>query len=216
VTNEAGSTEVRIYPNPEKWNERISKVPGPLRQKALSQLDAAYKEQGFKPRANGQDANGSFYDVDIRPGTELAQVYEFLQSVDAAAVTMEPSDVEKIYGKSAGTLGLRRSIEINGAAASGLELIEPDNLADAFSHAGSQGIAWDGFVADDAAAEKFIADDLVHNGLLSEADAKATDEWVEAPEPMGLRIGDHSDRYNGDMGEFQPDYEVEAEWGDDF
>jgi hypothetical protein len=111
---------------------------------------------------------------------------------------------------------LIRAIEINGARAAGLELIEPDGLADAFSNAGSMGIAWDGFVADEAAAERFITDDLVHNGLLSESDAKSDDEWMEAkPEQMGLRIGDHSDRYNGDMGDFQPDYETEEEWGEE-
>jgi hypothetical protein len=205
-----------MYPDPERWAERLKNVPAPLRNKQLASLDAAYLEQGFKARSNGKDANGNYIDVDIKPGTDLKQVYEFLQSTDTAAITVEPVDVERIYGKSAGTLAMRRAIEINGAASQGLELIEPDGLADALTNAGSMGVAWEGLSMDDAQAEKFITDDLIANGLLSEQDVKSEDAWAEAkPEQMGLRIGDHSDRYNGDMGDFQPDYEAEEAWGEE-
>jgi hypothetical protein len=192
---------VRLYPDQNKWQERINKVPSPLRQKALKDLDRAYTSRGFKPRSNGQDANGFYFEVDIRPGTDLAQVYDFLESTDTAAITVEPVDVERIYGKHPGTLGLRRAIEINGAASQGLELVEPSAMADALAAAG--GIDWSGFI-DDAAVEQFITNDLIHNGLLSETTAQGFPE--EKPEPMG-----HFD----DLGEFEPDYSVEEEWGED-
>jgi hypothetical protein len=197
-----------MYPDPEKWAERLKNVPAPLRNKALNELDAAYLQQGFKARSNGKDANGNYIDVDIKPGTELKQVYEFLQSTDTAAVTVEPVDVERIWGKSAGTLAMRRAIEINGAASQGLELIAPDGLADALTNAGSVGVAWEGLSMDDEAAEKFILGDLVSNGLL---DAKDAEAWEEKPQR------DSSERYSfDDMGEFAPDFEVENEWGNDF
>jgi hypothetical protein len=202
-----------MYIDPDKIKEKLKDIPQPLRQKALNELDEIYKSRGFKARANGQDSIGHWVDVDIKPGTELVQVYEFLQSANIAAVTVEPVDIERLYGKNAGTLAMRRAIEINGAASQGLELIEPDDLADAFTNAGSMGISWDGFVADEAAAEKFITDDLISNGLLSESDAKSDDQWMEAkPEPMGLRIGERGE-YE-DMGEFAPDYS-EEEWGEE-
>jgi hypothetical protein len=200
---------MRIYPDPQKWADKINSVPMPLRAKALNELDAAYLARGFKARGNGKDANGNWIDVDIKPGTDLAKVYEFLQTTDAAAITLEPEDIERMWGKNPVSLGIRRHLEINGTKE--FELLEPDQLADALTHARYRSY---GSADPDETAMQFATDDLVAAGFLDERETAAVDAWLEPhPDPMGLKIGERG-RYSGDdMGEFTPDFEVEEEWG---
>lgn len=206
---------MRIYPDPEKWQEKLSKVPLPLRNKALLELDAVYLERGFKPRGNfSKDANGTYCDIDIRPGTTLQQVHDFLGDFSVAAVTVEPEDIEKIWGKNPVSLGVRRYLEIVGSQEGGVQLLEPDNLADALVTARQR--SW-GNPNGDESGHGLITDDLVMNGMLDFKEENATDKWLEAqPEHIGLRIGaDAHFNEDSDMGEFTPDFEAEN-WGQDY
>ena len=206
---------MRLYIDPEKIAAKLKEIPIPLRAKALNELDDVYKARGFKSRSSGQDNVGHYVDVDLRPGTDMAKVYEFLNTAYVAAVTIEPDDIEKMWGKNPVSLGLRRSIELNGVKAAGLELVEPDALADALTAARVQ--SWgnnDGEI--DATAHQFATDDLVQAGFLDERETNAVDEWLEAKDqPLGLQAGDPARRYSedSDMEEYTPEFEVEEEWG---
>lgn len=202
---------VRCYPNFEAIAEKLKKVPAPLRQKALEQLDERYEQLGFRCVGEGQDKNGKFLRVAIKPGTNIQRVYEFLNESDTAAVSVDPDDIERMWGKSPVSLAMQHNLEFNGA--SNLELLEPDQLAEALNTARIQTMNGS---AVDADTDWFTTKLMVNEGMLSEAEVNAVDAWLE-PEPqrMGLEyVGDPARRFTGeageDMAEFTPDRDLEA------
>jgi hypothetical protein len=203
---------MRIYPDFKKVAAKLENIPAPLRSKELASVDARIKEMGIRHRRNGVDKEGNNYiECDIKPGTSPQQVHSFLEIVDAAAVDLEPTDVEALCGgKNPVSLGMRRYLEINGTQE--VQRIEPDQITDALLSVRQK--SWGSGDEVDETSDRFATDDLVMNGLLSQAEADSVDEFLEAKEqPLGLQTGDPARRYSElDMGEFTPDFEYESEW----
>lgn len=203
---------MRIYPDPQKWAERISKVPMPLRNKALKELDGLYEQKGFRALRNGKDAHGTYVDVDVKPGTSLADVHSFLQDFDAAAVTIEPLDLPRVLGKNLMSLSMQRHAEIVGQPEE-LTLIEPDSLADGLAALRMKAVNAAGTEPITAEQEEFILTDLVNEGILTAEEVAAQDKWLETPaDHIGLKQGSYgASEFDNDMGEFAPDAEL-IEW----
>ena len=201
---------MRIYPDPQKIAAKLREIPRPLQAKALHELDAVYEAKGFKAVAAGEDSNGAWCDVNIKPGTSLQQTYEFLNEVSAGAVTVQACDITRLFGKNPVSLSMQRLIEQNGERKAGVELLEIDNLADAII--GMRRTAFNGTGTADEGDTSLMVSDMVHEGILDANEEQELDRWLEpAPQQMGLGIGIRSDR-NGEMdGEWAPDSDL-AEW----
>jgi hypothetical protein len=205
---------VKVYIDPEKLKKQFDAVPAPLRRKAVEDYDRAATARGFRCVRNCKDENGQYADVEIRPGTSLQDVYSFLKDFNAAAVTLDAHDVPRILGKNIVSLGMSRELISSGPAACGLELIEPDELANSIDEA--RRAMWRSQPTD-LDGEEFVTSDLVNEGYLSQDEVTAQDDWLEAKqEQPGLRIGSGGP-YTGDedMAEYGPDTD-ELEWNEGF
>jgi hypothetical protein len=159
---------VVIFLNENYWAERLRDIPQVLRAKELDKLNKQFASEGF-PATNGAE---DWISVSTA-GQSLQSTIGFLERCGAAAVTVEPSDVVHLLGKNVGALALRRGIEMNGAEAYELELIEPSELADNLTKA-----AWavsnhtatpdtDPYSTPELDAA-FAEDDLREHGLLTD------------------------------------------------
>lgn len=161
---------------------------------------------GFKTKNTGVDDNGAFCDIAIRPGTTLEHLYEFTQAADVAAVSFEPGDIERLYGKSFGSLAVRRSLELDGNA--GVRLLQPDEMIDGLNSLWMSTIT-DGSGEVDPNMEQFIMDDLVAEGYLDEKEEASIDAWANpATPPDSAR-----NAYSGEWA-IEPDvFDADEDWG---
>ena len=206
---------MRIYPDGEKWSARMKDIAAPLRQKELDKLDGEYLKRGFRAVGNGRDRNGAYINVEIRPGTDLKRVYEFLNTVDAGAVTLDAWDVPSFLGKGLTSLALKRFMETEGTPEC-VTLIEPDQLADGIADLRRQATNAQGAEELTDEQRQFITDDLVNEGILTAEEVTAQDAWLEpAPDHVGLKLGNYgASRFDDDLGDFAPDKDL-AEWNND-
>jgi len=203
---------MRIYPSPEKWQARISQISAPLRNKELASLDKHYESRGFRAVGNGRDRHGDYIDVVLKPGTDLAQVYSFLNDFDAAAVTLDSHDLPRMIGRSPVSLGMQRNLELLGTKASGVELLEPDQLAEAITTLRRNTVNNGGDLDDEV--NVFVTDDLVNEGHLSAAEVASQDDWLEARiDAPGLAYGNRSTANQEMDGEWAVDPDVE-DWAE--
>jgi len=119
-----------VFLSEHHWTAALKDVPAVLRQKKVEQMGAQFEQEGF-PAHNFGDG---FVAVSTA-GQSLQAVYAFLQRIGAAAVTIEAGDIPNLLGRTVIALTLKRAIEQDGAAALGLDLLEPDELFDALQHA---------------------------------------------------------------------------------
>jgi hypothetical protein len=119
-----------IFLSEQFWFERLKDIPQVLRAKELDKLNRQFASEGFPATGGSND----WISVDTT-GQSLQSTIGFLERCGAAAVTPEPSDIPHWLGKNVISLTLKRAMEQDGAAALGLDLLQPDELADALQSA---------------------------------------------------------------------------------
>jgi hypothetical protein len=207
---------LKIYPNEHYWAEKLSKVPKARLEKEFEKMDALFYQQSFKVSSSGNDKNGHYVEVDIKPGTTMQAVQQLLTDYAASAVTVRTNDLEPLYGRSVTTLGMRRKLEFDGDYS--VAMLEPEELVGALDNLRIKA-QFSGGEVPTGELEEFIVDDLVNEGFISARDAASMDLWLNpAPEPLGLlgfRRDGIADAYEvGIDGEdWRPDTSVD-EWAD--
>lgn len=201
---------MKLYSNEKIWREKLESVPGPLRAKRLKEIDSLYKSQGFKGQGGGEDAAGPYINVKLRPGLTPGDIANFCEREGFAAASLEPQDMAVLFGNSPIGLGAQRGLEVEGTAGTGslpsVELLEPSEIADAV-----QNIAWKSFANNGPTSletEELVVKDLVTAGLMSQADADATDNWRNADTNKQAAI-DHANL----NGEWAYENSFAEEWG---
>lgn len=200
---------MKLYSNLERWHEKVKAVPAPLRAKRLKELDGFYKSQGFLSKGGGEDSNGPFINVKLRPGLTTGDIAAFCEREDFAAVTLEAQDMAVLFGNSPIGLGAQRGLELEGTGGTGslpsTELLEPGEIADTMQRVGWASFANTGPTSPET--EAIVTADLINSGLMSQADADATDDWIN-----GESRKEAAAQENARSGEWAIDEAYAAEW----
>jgi hypothetical protein len=194
-----------VYLSEHYWTAQLKDVPAVLRQKKVEQMGAQFELEGF-PAHNFGDG---FVAVSTA-GQSLQEVYAFLQRIGAAAVTIEAGDIPNLLGRTVIALTLKRAIEQDGAAALGLDLLEPEELFDALQHAQFATLKSTDPETDPYATPDFdeavALDDLREHGLFTDqeiARSNRSDPFAH-DERSGIRSDQFGNLSDPDVSEFFP------------
>jgi len=198
---------VKIYPSEFAWAEKIKNIPKALREKEFAKQERLFFQQGFKAVGQGEDRNGHWVEILIRPGTTLQAVNTMLAEYSTAAVTVQPEDVEPLYGRNIMTLGMKRKLEYDGNAC--VSMLEPSELVDALDNLRVTAQFGGGPVSEEV--EQFIEMDLFNEGYITDQEVASHDRWLNPTASPSSVIGAFDNI--GDGEDWKPDTSVD-EWAD--